>query len=214
MRQAGIASPGTVFEYGYPDTPAPNYPFGYPQVAGLPYLGDFGQYQQLAGLGGSNFGNSAGTNFGDVLNLPVATSPSIAGGFAPQAPLPFFDFASGVGAGSGLGFGDFGFDNFTGFVNPIVLDLAGQGLNVTPLGSSNAFFDTAGDGYQHRTAWAGAGNGVLVLDLDGNGDVNSPRSFQFTTWDPTAKTDIEALAHVFGRSCRVVERRCVIVAAS
>jgi hypothetical protein len=38
---------------------------------------------------------------------------------------------------------------------------------------------------------------VLVLDLSGVGDVNSPESFQFTRWDPTAKTDLEALRDVF-----------------
>ncbi|OQW59414.1 MAG: hypothetical protein A4S14_05455 [Proteobacteria bacterium SG_bin9] len=96
-----------------------------------------------------------------------------AGGFNPNAGTIFDNFFAGPNVASAPNF-DFlassvfagGFDSFAGFVNPIVLDLAGQGLNVTPLGSSNAFFDTAGDGYQHRTAWAGAGNGVLVLDLD------------------------------------------------
>jgi len=39
---------------------------------------------------------------------------------------------------------------------PIVLDLSGKGINITPLSSSNNFFDMAGDGYQHRTAWAGS----------------------------------------------------------
>ncbi len=39
---------------------------------------------------------------------------------------------------------------------PIVLDLSGKGINITPLSSSNNFFDMVGDGYQHRTAWAGS----------------------------------------------------------
>ena len=82
-------------------------------------------------------------------------------------------------------------------VEPVILDLAGNGISVTSLDSSASFHNMAGDGLQHRTAWAGAGNGVLVLDVDGTGNVDSPRSFQFTLWDPTAKTDMDALSHVF-----------------
>jgi hypothetical protein len=83
-------------------------------------------------------------------------------------------------------------------IETVILDLAGNGINVTSLDSSASFHNMAGDGLQHRTAWAGAGNGVLVLDVDGTGNVDSPRSFQFTLWDPTAKTDMEAMSHVFG----------------
>jgi hypothetical protein len=63
--------------------------------------------------------------------------------------------------------------------------------------SSNQFFDMTGSGYQNRTAWAGPGNGVLVLDLSGVGNINNPRDFEFTRWDPTAKTDMQALKDVF-----------------
>ena len=54
-----------------------------------------------------------------------------------------------------------------------------------------------GDGYQNRTAWAGAGNGVLVLDLNGNGKIDRPTEFEFTAWDPTATSDMQALRDVF-----------------
>src|SRR5262249_51372133 len=67
----------------------------------------------------------------------------------------------------------------------------------TQLSSSNQFFETAGDGYQHRTAWAGAGNGVLVLDIQGNGVINQPNQVDFKLWDPTATSDMQALLDVF-----------------
>ena len=54
-----------------------------------------------------------------------------------------------------------------------------------------------GDGYQHKTAWAGAGNGVLVLDLAGTGQITQQDQVVFTDWDPTAKTDSQALLDVF-----------------
>jgi hypothetical protein len=42
-----------------------------------------------------------------------------------------------------------------------------------------------------------SGNGVLVLDLSNTGKIDSPRQFEFTAWDPTAKTDMQALKDVF-----------------
>jgi len=47
---------------------------------------------------------------------------------------------------------------------PILLDLNGDGVDITPLSSSNFFFDMDGDGKLNRTAWAAAGGGVLVRD--------------------------------------------------
>jgi hypothetical protein len=76
---------------------------------------------------------------------------------------------------------------------PVVLDLTGKGIKITPLGSSNHFFDMSGDGYTNRTAWAGPGNGVLVFDPTGSHKITSPMQFEFTRWDPTAKSDMQAL---------------------
>jgi hypothetical protein len=59
------------------------------------------------------------------------------------------------------------------------------------------FFDMAGDGRQHRTAWAGAGDGVLVVDVDGDGQITQRNEVVFTDWDATATSDMQALAHVF-----------------
>ena len=53
-----------------------------------------------------------------------------------------------------------------------------------------------GNGYQNRTAWAGAGNGILVLDLSGTGNVDNPFAYEFTRFDPTASSDMQALKDV------------------
>ena len=55
----------------------------------------------------------------------------------------------------------------------------------------------AGDGYQHLTAWAGAGNGVLVYDPNGTGQITQQDQVVFTDWDPTATSDMQALLDVF-----------------
>jgi len=80
---------------------------------------------------------------------------------------------------------------------PVVLDLDGNGVKITPLSSSYYFNDVVGDGEKHRTAWAGAGDGVLVIDPTNSGVISQRNQIDFTSWDPTAKTDMEALKDVF-----------------
>jgi len=52
---------------------------------------------------------------------------------------------------------------------PIVLDLDGDGVTSTSLDSSSAYFDYDGDGRREHTAWIDAGDGLLAIDLDGDG---------------------------------------------
>jgi len=81
--------------------------------------------------------------------------------------------------------------------SPLLLDIDGNGLKVTEQSSSNMFYDMAGDGKQHQTAWAGAGDGVLVLDTASNGVITERNQVDFTAWDSSAKTDMQALLDVF-----------------
>jgi uncharacterized repeat protein (TIGR03803 family) len=112
----------------------------------------------------------------------------------------FSDGEFGDGGFSDGGFGDGGFgDGGGGFGDgsPVVLDLTGKGISITQLGSSNNFFAMTGDGLQHATAWAGAGNGVLAIDLNGTGVINQADEINFTLWDPTVTSDMQALEDVF-----------------
>jgi Ca2+-binding RTX toxin-like protein len=86
--------------------------------------------------------------------------------------------------------------------HPIILDLAGTGINITEASRSNVFMDSENSGLKHRTAWAGVGSGVLFIDLGGvndtgDGMITQKREYVFTEWDPTAKGDLEALRNVF-----------------
>lgn len=58
--------------------------------------------------------------------------------------------------------------------SPLILDLDGDGIEITPL-SGAITFDHDADGVRTGTAWAGADDGLLVLDLDGNGLIDSGR---------------------------------------
>ncbi|NNH46141.1 hypothetical protein HLI03_31590 [Rhizobium laguerreae] len=81
--------------------------------------------------------------------------------------------------------------------SPVIIDIAGSGLSISSLDESSRFIDLEGNGYQHRTAWAGAGNGVLVFDADADGKISRSSEFAFTEWDSSATSDLEALKHVF-----------------
>ena len=58
--------------------------------------------------------------------------------------------------------------------SPLILDLDGDGIEITVL-SGAITFDHDADGVRTGTAWAGADDGLLVLDLDGNGLIDSGR---------------------------------------
>ncbi|MBB4000081.1 LysM peptidoglycan-binding domain-containing protein [Aureimonas pseudogalii] len=80
---------------------------------------------------------------------------------------------------------------------PILLDLDGDGVEISDLRSSNQYFDLAGDGSKHRTAWAGAGDGILVRDAGNDGRIDLAHEIDFTFWDATATSDMEALRNAF-----------------
>ena len=76
---------------------------------------------------------------------------------------------------------------------PILLDLDGNGIKVTDFSRSTVFMDAGNDGLEHRTAWAGRGDGVLFYDVGNDGKIEETREYVFTEWDPTARSDFEAL---------------------
>ena len=72
------------------------------------------------------------------------------------------------------------------------------------------FYDMAGDGYRHRTAWAGTGDGVLVIDARAgwhwategarkkrDGEISERNEVIFGDWDPSADSDMAAIRNVF-----------------
>ena len=58
------------------------------------------------------------------------------------------------------------------YVDPLILDLDGDGLEITAL-TKGILFDANADTIKTGTAWAGADDGILVRDINGNGLIDS-----------------------------------------
>ena len=57
-------------------------------------------------------------------------------------------------------------------IDPLVIDLDGDGIETTSLGDSDVYFDVDGDRFAERTGWLGGDDGFLVLDSNHNGRVD------------------------------------------
>jgi len=77
---------------------------------------------------------------------------------------------------------------------PIVLDLDGNGVNLTSAVGSQVRFDMNGDGTADPTGWVGAGDGLLALDRNGDGVINKGSEISFVQDLVGAQSDLEALA--------------------
>ncbi|MBL4766558.1 MAG: hypothetical protein JKY94_02400 [Rhodobacteraceae bacterium] len=191
----GIVSSPVVNTGNNPDNPnAPGY-YGNNE----PYSGEApssgGSYSDYSGAGSSN-GSSSGSNTGGGYDHPGSGTTS--GDFTPSGG----EWEGGNGD-QGHGTPEPGMPedpDFTGY-QPIILDLDGDGIQITELSKSTVFVDATGDGLQNQTAWAGAGNGVLFYDPDDTGEITDQRQYVFTEWDPTATSDIEVLWSVFDSNC-------------
>ncbi len=58
-------------------------------------------------------------------------------------------------------------------VDPLVLDLDGDGIELLGHSSVSPRFDIDGDGFAERTGWTASNDGFLVRDLNGDGQINS-----------------------------------------
>jgi hypothetical protein len=75
-----------------------------------------------------------------------------------------------------------------GFVTPVVLDLNGDGIQTTTM-QNGVSFDIDNDGKSDQTAWAARGDGLLVRDINHDGQINNGSElFGSATVLPNGKT--------------------------
>ena len=78
-------------------------------------------------------------------------------------------------------------------VTPVVLDLDGDGLEYMTLQDSTAHFDFDNDGAAELTAWVSPDDGLLAIDIDGDGVISQRQELAFSDYLQGAKTDLEGL---------------------
>jgi hypothetical protein len=78
-------------------------------------------------------------------------------------------------------------------VPPLVLDLDGDGVELTPYDGSTVLFDMDGDGLRDKTGWVGADDGLLALDRNGNGTIDDIGEISFVGDAEGALSDLEGL---------------------
>lgn len=57
-------------------------------------------------------------------------------------------------------------------ISPLVIDLDGDGVELVSIEDSSANFDLDLDGFRERVSWVGADDGLLALDVNGNGIID------------------------------------------
>ncbi|MCE9666121.1 VCBS domain-containing protein, partial [Halomonas sp. M5N1S17] len=84
------------------------------------------------------------------------------------------NYTSGSGVSRTIGFGydaSSGHVTVTGVEDPIIFDLGDPGISLT----GSAMFDMNDDGRAQQLAWTNGQDGILVMDLDGSGVIESGR---------------------------------------
>ncbi|MCA2719875.1 MAG: hypothetical protein IM485_19735, partial [Microcystis sp. M169S2] len=131
-------------------------------------------------------------NHGEVQqNIPKNNSDVLASiKISNEVNSPFKDFNQS----SGLSFGasDKSNEKLT-LLDPLVIDLEGNGLDVSNVKNSSIFFDIDADGYAENTAWTT--DGILTLDLNRDGKINNiTEIFSERYNNGTAPSGLAALA--------------------
>ena len=102
------------------------------------------------------------------------------------------DRAGAVGPASILSFKD----KSIGMLSTIVIDLDGDGLEGKRASKANASFDMNGDGIGDDTGWVSGGDGMLVIDRDGDGAITHASELSFLSEKEGAKNAWEGLAQL------------------
>ncbi|MBS7671670.1 tandem-95 repeat protein [Croceicoccus gelatinilyticus] len=80
-----------------------------------------------------------------------------------------------------------------GVSSPIILDLAGDGIETLSASESDAKFDLDSDGLADDTSWVGSGDGFLYLDRNDDGTLTNVGEISFIDDVPDATSDLGGL---------------------
>jgi Ca2+-binding RTX toxin-like protein len=84
-----------------------------------------------------------------------------------------------------------------GAFQPLILDMDGDGIELTGLGQTGASYDFDNDGYLEATGWAGPGDALLAFDANSDGNITGARELSLKMWAANAQTDFDGLKLYF-----------------
>jgi subtilisin-like proprotein convertase family protein/Ca2+-binding RTX toxin-like protein len=90
-----------------------------------------------------------------------------------------------------------GGSSFVSYTDPLVLDLDGNGVRLTDWRTAPVLFDIDDDGSRELTGWTSRTDGMVVLDLNGNGVIDGMRevlSEYFNSVTPGTKRYVDGFA--------------------
>lgn len=90
--------------------------------------------------------------------------------------------------------GDLGGGWGGGFIPPLVFDLGGDGVDLIGVEQSDVVFRPDNGGPMYRIGWVDGQDGILALDRNKSGAIDSLLEITFTRDKKGAKTDLEGLA--------------------
>jgi hypothetical protein len=80
---------------------------------------------------------------------------------------------------------------------PLVVDLDGDGVELTDVFTSTVRFDMSGDGIADRTGWAAADDALLVFDIGGDRRIAEQAEVVLSVHGKDGMGDLAALAYAF-----------------
>ncbi|MEM7664100.1 MAG: calcium-binding protein, partial [Pseudomonadota bacterium] len=155
-------------------------------------IGDIAEFAAAVPTAFNQFSNGDINGALQTLANPLAgivltTAASYAAGLALAAlgGPPGLILAGMLAAGIGVGYlwdqfieaNPHWLDDLAAFFNPpyydpLVVDLFGDGIELTRLEGSTTYFDLDGDGYAERTGWVSPNDALLAIDRNGDGIIN------------------------------------------
>lgn len=167
---------------------------GYGNTLGIGFAGFGSQASGAADKdanGVADQNRSGGPDHGGVSR----TSNNRSGNSAPSSASDRQGFSGRDGGSSRGSSAGGGYTGAHGF--PVVIDMDGDGIELTTLNQSTSTFDFDNDGYREPTAWTTGDDALLVFDIDNDDQVTQAKEIAFAQWTEAEDTDLEALASEF-----------------